>query len=62
MTATKKETPKAKASTATKASNCMCQADLVAQCAATLMSRGGLPVNSAIETAQYIVEQAHERT
>jgi hypothetical protein len=61
MTATKKTTtPKAKTNTAAKASNCMCKGDLIAIVAATLMAKGGLPTASALESAKYIAEAAHE--
>lgn len=60
MTETKKPTPKAKVTTAPKASNKMDRGDLTAIVTATLMQRGNLPTASALETAKYIVEQCHE--
>ena len=60
MTTTTKSTPKASKTTTPKASNCMCRGDLVALVAATLMSKGNLPMAAALESAKYIAEAAHE--
>jgi hypothetical protein len=60
MTTTKKATPKAKTTTTAKANECMCRGDLIAIVAATLMAKGGLPTASALESAKYIAEAAHE--
>jgi hypothetical protein len=58
MTETTKKTPRK--AEPTPASTCMCKGDLLALVTATLMQRGSLPLNSAIETAKYIVEKSHE--
>lgn len=60
MTTTKKATPKVSKTTTPKANACMCRGDLIAIVAATLMAKGGLPTASALESAKYIAEAAHE--
>ena len=58
MTTAKKTTATKKTTTAP--SNCMCRGDLIAIVAATLMAKGGLPTASALESAKFIAEAAHE--
>lgn len=55
-----KSAPKASKPAAPKTSDCMCRGDLVALVAATLMSKGNLPMAAALESAKYIAEAAHE--
>ena len=60
MTEKKTTAAKAKTPTAAKANDCMCRGDLIAIVTATLMQRGNLPTASALESAKFIVEKAHE--
>lgn len=59
MTEAKKTTQK-KTPTPKAVSNAMNKADLISIVTGLILSRGSLPTASALETAKYIVETAHE--